>query len=243
MNSTSRNETENAEGREATPSSADLGDNSSQDTAGDEPAVQVEEIGTTSEPVSADIGSRSDTDTTETLPDTEHSRPNVEVSNEDNTDETIPEVCPVSNDELRERRLNFFSSPSTGKVPSDNQPSDQSSVKCTKSEQINGESISSSEIKPKSLTKLASDLLTEQIPSENSSTDSSVSKNSDSNEQTGSSVDSKEQTDSPSVTGTGSEQQNSGLEPGEIRVRIKFFNDTQRSVTALATETIGNFRR
>lgn len=155
---------------------------------------------------------------------------NTEVKSDEtsvsaNSTDFEPDICPVSNTELRQRRLDFFSGHSSGNVATDNQSEDKS----TESDRINKDSEPSSDSKTKSLSELASDILSS---TEQSGTDS-VNVN-DASEQT-------EQARTQSETGSGS--QDSGLEPGLIRVRIKFLNDTQRLVTALATETIGNFRR
>ncbi|XP_045209478.2 transmembrane and ubiquitin-like domain-containing protein 1 [Mercenaria mercenaria] len=257
VNNSSGDNAENADQGEATQSTSETVVDSSKDTAG-RTEVEKENTREKSEPVASgsvsDLGTyitetgevqkdskqtNNETDNTD-LDTVDNIEQETDASNEAVSAEFEPEICPVSNTELRERRINFFSSQTPGKVPCDNQSLNQSEEKCPESDRTNSESKPSSDVKPKSLSKLASDLLSEPLLSNNSPSNDSVSVNSEPAD-TSINRDSAEQSGSQSETGSG--LQDPGLEPGEIRVRIKFLNDTQRLVTALATETIGNFRR
>lgn len=154
-------------------------------------------------------------------------------NNTANTPEAEQDICPPSNTELRQRRLEFFTSQSSGTVPCDDKTvclSEISSRDSENNDRINNdnETRPACAPEPKPLSKLASDLLSSSQQTGTETVNASTG-----------SYEQNEQTQSERESGS----QESGLEPGEIRVRIKFLNDTQRLVTALATETIGNFRR
>ncbi|KAL4228403.1 Ubiquitin [Mactra antiquata] len=128
--------------------------------------------------------------------------------------------------ELRQRRLQFFSGNSntcSSKTPLEVIQNSQSASENVSTCGDNDKAVVDSEIKTDS----------------NNTIESSTSDNVHSRESSGNTTEEIiDNTESPSATVT-DESNNSG----EIRVRIKFLNDTQRLVTTPPNETIGNFRR
>ncbi|KAH3699252.1 transmembrane and ubiquitin-like domain-containing protein 1 [Dreissena polymorpha] len=135
----------------------------------------------------------------------------------------------LSADELRQRRLDFLSGKSV-QTASNNEvlPSNESVESSTQhfSPPAGTSDNLTASVAKKSLTQLASNLLSQPI--ETLQNDGNTDQQNVCSES--GNLDQSEQSDADRL-------------PGEIRVRIKFLNDTQRLVTAQHTETIGNFRR
>lgn len=168
---------------------------------------------------------------------------NNEVSDssreQSNVDENIDK--PETATELRQRRLEFLSRQQ--KPPDSNSPHNASSDPGDVSQNPPTSTGSSSSVaSAKSLSQLASSFLSQGLRDNSSShadptTETAPDVVSDSDPTSG-----PDQT-RPSSNGDNESQDDHPCVPGEIRVRIKFLNDTQRLVTAPQDETIGNFRR
>ncbi|XP_052806930.1 transmembrane and ubiquitin-like domain-containing protein 2 [Mya arenaria] len=144
---------------------------------------------------------------------------------------------PASAEELRERRLEFLSGQTQSTQIVNNTGSENTDNTTAPS--------SSSVSHTKSLSQLASNLLSQQLNGSNDSSSVDQENVETITSSTGSqSV--RESSNAGSQAGTESNErvtENPEIAPGEIRVRIKFLNDTQRLVTAPHDETIGSFRR
>ena len=171
---------------------------------------------------------------------------NKDIADENTALEDEEDIVPVdvenlSASELRQRRVEFFKGPTQPSSVTDNgiQDAEQSVHVVNKANESNEteEKLETSDekgkesetetksLKSKRLSDLASNLLNEEL--ENSRKEQTDSRNSQT----------ETRGNENQSTGTGSET------PDEIRVRLKYLNDTQRLVTASPSETIGNFRR
>ena len=204
-----------------------------------EPVAQSEDsLDSRATEVSAS-GDNANTSTVET-----HVEKKTDGDSKDNTDEektsvNEEDIAPVnvenlSASELRQRRVEFFNGSAQSGTLTDNDTQDAEQISENNANNEKDEKLESSsdekatESEPKSLNSkrlsdLASNLLNEEL--ENSRKEQTDSRNSQS------------ETRSSENQSTGSET------PDEIRVRLKYLNDTQRLVTASPSETIGNFRR
>ena len=161
---------------------------------------------------------------------------NTALENEEDISPVTVENLSAS--ELRQRRVEFFKDPtqSSSRTDSGINNAEQCVENKANDSKETGEKLETSNekakesenetnksLKSKRLSDLASNLLNEEL--ENSRKERTGSRNSQSET-------SRNENQS---TETGSET--------EIRVRLKYLNDTQRLVTASPSETIGNFRR
>ena len=165
----------------------------------------------------------------------------VENENLETEEDIVPvDVENLNASELRQRRVEFFKGPNQSSSVTDNgiQDFEQSVVNKANESNETEEKLETSDergkesetetksLNSKRLSDLASNLLNEEL--ENSRKEQTDSRNSQT----------ETRSNENQSTGTGSETPDD-----EIRVRLKYLNDTQRLVTALPSETIGNFRR
>ena len=181
--------------------------------------------------ISGHIGERTDSETNN-IDETEEDGAKL---NDDPDGATSTVVEHPSSTELRQRRLDFYKDTSHTSSDCINQAVDQSSKNKVTANKKFDKNVSKDEAKetgfqPVSVTDLTSDHSTVL--------DSTITGQTESRQAKG---DVENQTRESGSQSAGNET--AELAADEIRVRLKYLNDTQRLVKASPSETIGNFRR